>query len=104
MTDVIEINEPGQLQDLIDTEDELVVKFTAPSFCAPCRKLAPHYVAAAEVSEATFTSVDLDHNEWGMVDYEVRSVPTVKLYRNGRYVKDLKERTALKLVNEIKES
>lgn len=109
MSEVINITEAGELRDLIETEPILVVKFTAPSWCGPCRQLAPHYEKAAEsaavrsdmLGRATFVSVDLDENDWAAVHYSIRSVPTLMLYRDGQYVKNLQERTAVKLLAEI---
>lgn len=105
MSDVLWVEDAGQLQDLIDTEKEVVVDFTAPSWCRPCQQFAPHFDAAAEKSDATFVAVDVDKADWAMVDYGVRGVPTVKLFRDGEFVADLAktpaDRTVIKLLNEI---
>lgn len=101
LADVLEITDAGELRDLIDSEPRVVVKFTAPAWCQPCIQFAPHFKTAAAKSDATFVAVDVDNAHWAMVDYGVRGVPTVVLFENGVRVRDLKERTALKLLSEL---
>ena len=102
MSEVIWIEDEGELKDLLSTEHEVVIDFTAPDWCRPCQQFAPHFDTAAEKSEATFVAVDVDKADWAMVEYGVRGVPTVMLYRDGDYVKNVQERTAIKLLAEIK--
>lgn len=101
MSDVLWIEDANELYDLIDSAHEVVVDFTAPSWCRPCQQFAPHFDAAAEKSDATFVAVDVDKAPWAMGDYNVRGVPTVMLFRNGEHVGTPKERTVIKLLAEI---
>ena len=101
MSDILYPQDAGELADLIETERSLVVKFTAPSWCAPCRQFAPHFEAASTRTDVTFVSVDIDDHDWAVVDYKVQGVPTVQFYENGQYVRDLRERTAPRLLSEI---
>lgn len=92
MGNIYEINSPEELEKFINFNgNRVVVRFTAESWCRPCQQFAPHYQRAAEnVDEITFLSVDVDANPWAMVDYGVRSVPTVMLYEDGQYVRNVK--------------
>lgn len=109
MSEVIHVPDAGTLKDLIDTEEVLVVKFTAPSWCVPCRQFAPHYEKAADIAMfksdmsglATFAAVDIDEVPDVVLDYGVLGVPTVMLFKNGQYVRDLKGRTVVTLLSEI---
>jgi thioredoxin-like negative regulator of GroEL len=101
LSDVLWVDDVTELQDLIDSAHEVVVDFTAPSWCRPCQQFAPHFDKAAEKSDATFVAVDVDKAPWAMADYGVRGVPTVMLYQNGEYVKNLQERSVIKLLAEI---
>jgi thiol-disulfide isomerase/thioredoxin len=79
-----------------------VFKFTAPSWCAPCRALAPHYKAAAEQVEGNFYDVDIDHADPVLSErFAVLSVPTVIAFRDGEFVGPVEGRTVLQLVNEL---
>lgn len=107
---VIDLHDAGELKDLIETEDFLVVKFTAPSWCIPCQRFAPHYEAAAQSSSfhsdmmgrVTYAAVDIDHNDWAQHEYGIQGIPTVMLFAGGQYIKNLSERTAPKLMSEIR--
>lgn len=101
---MIEITSQEQLENLILQENKtVVVDFAAPAWCIPCQRFAPHFEMASKKTDAAFAHVDVDKAEWAMVEYGVQSVPTVMLFKNGQYVKHLKERTAPKLLQEIEE-
>ena len=89
------------MRSILDSAHEVVVDFTAPSWCRPCQQFAPHFDSAADKSDATFVAVDVDKAEWAMVEYGVKGVPTVMHYRNGEYTQNLQERTVVKLLSEI---
>ena len=104
MSEVIWIKSYVDFLDAISTPGRVVVDFTAPAWCVPCQRFAPHYErAAAEVNEVKFLAVDVDLNEWAMVRYGVRGVPTVKLFENGTFVRDVKApQGALPFINDIR--
>lgn len=97
MSEVIEVVERDELNDLLDTEDFVIVKFTAPAWCVPCQQFAPHFESAARsakhrsdmLGRATFVTVDIDKADWAMVDYGIKSVPTVKVFLFGEYKTDV---------------
>lgn len=103
MSDVVKVESLEQLVETIADHERVVVKFTAPSRCAPCRALAPHYVKAAEAAgdDLTFVSVDIDNVPEAAVEYGVQGVPTVVLFEDGNRARDIKERTAVRLLAEI---
>jgi thiol-disulfide isomerase/thioredoxin len=89
-----------------------VVDFTAPSWCGPCIKFAPHFEAAAQSAallsdgrgRLDWIAIDVDKAPWAMVRFGVLGVPTVVLVdQKGNVLADLKQRTAPKLLNEIKD-
>lgn len=88
---------------MLDIHERVVVKFTQPRTCVPCRQFAPVYeTVAVRTDDGTkFLSVDLDNAPWAMADYDLRGVPTVVLFENGERVRDLKERTAIKFMSEL---
>lgn len=107
---VIEVTDKETLEALIENSYAVVVKFTAPSWCVPCRQFAPHFASVAQTSSFSsdmmgrvdFVSVDIDDAPWATEVYGVRGVPTVMLYVQGTYVVNLQERSAVKFGAEIK--
>jgi thioredoxin 1 len=107
LSDVVNITDKDEFDAFLSmAQVPVVVKFTAPSWCVPCQRLAPHYKNVANVTPSTqtlFVSVDIDNAPWAVVDYGIQGVPTVKFFVNGLPIADLKERTAVKLLDEIKQ-
>lgn len=104
MSDVVWIHSKEDLENIIAEGGKVVVDFTAPAWCQPCIKFAPHFErAASAVEDIKFLAVDVDTNPWVMLDYGIRSVPTVRLYENGQYVRDVKApQGALPFINDIR--
>lgn len=103
MSNIVEVTELDELWDILKDNSVVVVDFQAPAWCIPCRRFAPHFESAASQSDAVFVTVDVDIAPWAMTDLGIQSVPTVKLYRDGEFVGNLQSRTAVALLNEIRE-
>ena len=101
MSEIIEVGDIGELQDLIAGDGETVVLFTAPSWCVPCRQFAPHFKSAAQTDKSrTYAYVDIDNVPDAVVEYGIQGVPTTRLYSDGGS-RDLRERTAVKFLSEV---
>jgi thiol-disulfide isomerase/thioredoxin len=101
LSEVEWIEDKDRLLTVLASSPDVVIDFTAPSWCIPCQRFAPHYEKAAGNSDAKFVAVDVDKAPWAMLDYGVQGVPTVMLYRDGKFEKNLQERTVIKLLTEI---
>ena len=68
----------------------LLVDFTA-AWCPPCRAIAPHVHALADAyaGRARVGTCDADDNQKLVADLDVRSLPTVLVFREGRVVGQL---------------
>lgn len=76
-------------------DGNVVVLFTAPAWCQPCKQFEPHWARAVAVAEENnlpinFVRVDIDDNDWAVVDFGVRGVPTCQLWVDGSHERNIK--------------
>jgi thiol-disulfide isomerase/thioredoxin len=81
----------SEIAEAIASEGRTVVLFTQPATCAPCRQFRPHWDrTVGEVEEINFLYVDLDQHPDAMVEYGIQRVPTVKLFEDNTFIRDVK--------------
>lgn len=74
-------------QEVLDQEGAVLVDFWA-TWCGPCRVLHPVLEEiAAERDDVKIISLDIDENSSTAAQYEVLSVPTMILFKDGQLVK-----------------
>jgi thioredoxin len=73
--------------EVLDSESPVLVDFWAP-WCGPCRVVHPILEElAAERDELTVVSLNVDDNQQTAARYEVLSIPTLILFRDGAEAK-----------------
>jgi thioredoxin 1 len=73
-------------KDLISSEKITIVDFWA-TWCGPCRTLSPILDKIAEENpELQIVKVDVDSNSDLSMQYGIRSIPTVYIFKSGEIV------------------
>lgn len=75
----------ASFQELIQSEKPTFVDFSA-EWCGPCKMMTPEIEALKSKvgDKATVIKVDVDHNPSAAGAYQIRSVPTLMLFKKGQ--------------------
>jgi thioredoxin 1 len=84
LTEVTDVNFQAEV---IESETPVLVDFWAP-WCGPCRVVAPVLEElAGEREDLRIVKLNVDENQQTAATFEVLSIPTLILFRNGQAVK-----------------
>ena len=80
----------GNLSALMEADQPVVIDFWAP-WCGPCRGFAPVFEQAAGEREGQvrFVKVDTEAEQMLGAQYQIRSIPTLMVFKNGKMVEQL---------------
>jgi len=86
MANLTAVTDSSFKADVLDTEGAVLVDFWA-TWCGPCRVLHPVLEEIdAERDDLKIVSLDIDENLKTAAQYEVLSVPTMILFKDGQMV------------------
>jgi thioredoxin 1 len=73
--------------DVLNADTPVLVDFWAV-WCGPCRATTPHLMALAEdlAGKVRVVKLDIDENQQIPLAYQIRSIPTLLLFKDGRVV------------------
>ena len=81
------VNDMGSFNEIINSSTPVLVDFYA-DWCAPCKMMAPilHQVSKEMEGKVKVIKVNVDKNEDAARKYQIRSIPTMILFKNGKAV------------------
>ncbi len=79
------INDMGNFNEIINGNTPVLVDFYA-DWCAPCKMMAPVLLQVSRQMEGKVRviKIDVDKNEEVARKYQIRSIPTMILFKNGK--------------------
>ena len=77
----------SKFNELINSDVPVLVDFYA-TWCGPCKMMTPILddVAKQVQGKAKVIKIDVDKNQQAAAAYQVRGVPTLILFKNGKQV------------------
>ncbi len=85
---ISEVNDSNFQAEVIESETPVLVDFWAP-WCGPCRMVAPvlEEIAQEKGDALKIVKLNTDENQQTAIAYEVLSIPTLILFKNGQVAK-----------------
>ncbi len=85
---VAEVTDSSFQAEVIESEVPVLVDFWAP-WCGPCRMVAPvvEELAQERGEQLKVVKLNIDENQNTAVQFNVLSIPTLILFRNGEVAK-----------------
>lgn len=82
-----EIQNSEEFDKIINSNESVLVDFYA-TWCMPCKMMSPTIEKIAkEHKSVKVLKIDIDKNQQLAIKYNVMSIPTIMIFKNGEVVK-----------------
>lgn len=79
----VEITNENFEKEVLSSKGVVIVDFFG-TWCMPCKMLAPIVEKVSEDENVKLCKVDVDNNEELVKKYGIMSVPTLKIFKDGK--------------------
>lgn len=86
--EVLKINEENFKEEVLESEKPVLIDFFA-TWCGPCKMMSPiiDEIAKEIGNDVKVGKVDVDENQELAIRYDVMSIPTIIIFKNGKVEK-----------------
>ena len=86
----IELTDGNFSQEVLKADTPVLVDFWAV-WCGPCKMIAPvvEQIASEYEGKLKVGKVDVDNNQQTAMQYGIRSIPTLLVFKDGRVVEQI---------------
>ncbi|MCI0840481.1 MAG: thioredoxin, partial [Chloroflexi bacterium] len=90
MAHPIDISDDSFKQEVLDSDQPVLVDFWA-EWCGPCKMIAPMVDELAHEYDGRvkFAKVNVDDNPKTAMEYGIKGIPTMLIFKNGKPVKQV---------------
>ncbi|MCP3799495.1 thioredoxin [Allokutzneria sp. A3M-2-11 16] len=90
MANTVTVTEATFADEVLKSSKPVLVDFWA-TWCGPCKMVAPvlEEIAAEKADQLTIAKLDIDANAGIARDYQIMSVPTLILFKDGQPVQKI---------------
>ena len=102
--EVLKIDEQNFKEEVLESEKPVLIDFFA-TWCGPCKMMSPiiDEIAKEVGGEIKVGKVDVDENQELAIKYDVMSIPTIIIFKNGKAEKTFVGlRDKQEILNELK--
>ncbi len=79
------INEGNFEEEVLNSQTTTIIDFYA-DWCGPCKMMSPIIDEISEDKSLTVGKVNVDENTELAIKYDVMSIPTILIFKNGELV------------------